>query len=75
MALIGADDRIIEANPAFAAMIGHEAPNLVRTHIHEIIDPEDSPGSSTWSCSAASVTDCGWRSSSSTARVAWCGAT
>ncbi|BFV59153.1 hypothetical protein KCMC57_up42570 [Kitasatospora sp. CMC57] len=43
MALIGPDDRIIEANPAFAAMIGHEAPNLVRTHIHEIIDPEDSP--------------------------------
>ncbi|MFJ9521940.1 putative bifunctional diguanylate cyclase/phosphodiesterase [Kitasatospora sp. NPDC101801] len=43
MALIGSDDRIIEANPAFAAMIGHEAPNLVRTHIHEIIDPEDNP--------------------------------
>ncbi|MER5866872.1 bifunctional diguanylate cyclase/phosphodiesterase [Kitasatospora sp. NPDC002040] len=43
MALIGSDDRIIEANPAFAAMIGHEAPNLVRTHIHEIIDPEDTP--------------------------------
>ncbi|WP_457030931.1 putative bifunctional diguanylate cyclase/phosphodiesterase [Kitasatospora sp. P5_F3] len=43
MALIGSDDRIIEANPAFAAMIGHEAPDLVRTHIHEIIDPEDTP--------------------------------
>ncbi|KQV11752.1 MULTISPECIES: bifunctional diguanylate cyclase/phosphodiesterase [unclassified Kitasatospora] len=43
MALIGSDDRIIEANPAFAAMIGREAPNLVRTHIHEIIDPEDTP--------------------------------
>lgn len=43
MAMIGSDDRIIEANPAFAAMIGHEAPNLVRTHIHEIIDPEDTP--------------------------------
>nr|AUV64148.1 histidine kinase [Streptomyces citricolor] len=41
MALIDADDRIIEANPAFAAMIGRELPDLVRTHIHDIIDPEE----------------------------------
>ncbi|AUG77392.1 histidine kinase [Kitasatospora sp. MMS16-BH015] len=43
MLLVGPDDLIIEANPAFAAMIGHEVPDLVRTHIHEIIDPEDTP--------------------------------
>ncbi|GAA2144221.1 EAL domain-containing protein [Kitasatospora kazusensis] len=43
MLLVDPDDRIIEANPAFAAMIGHEVPDLVRTHIHEIIDPEDTP--------------------------------
>ncbi|MFJ8044834.1 putative bifunctional diguanylate cyclase/phosphodiesterase [Kitasatospora sp. NPDC096147] len=43
MALVGPDDLIIEANPAFAAMIGYEAPDLVGTHIHEIIDPEDTP--------------------------------
>ncbi|MGE7435821.1 putative bifunctional diguanylate cyclase/phosphodiesterase [Kitasatospora sp. NPDC001175] len=41
MALIDAEDRIIEANPAFAAMIGRELPDLVRTHIHDIIDPEE----------------------------------
>ncbi|WP_280698652.1 bifunctional diguanylate cyclase/phosphodiesterase [Kitasatospora sp. GP82] len=41
MALIDSDDRIIEVNPAFAAMIGHEVPDLVRTHIHDIIDPEE----------------------------------
>ncbi|MEV4613954.1 EAL domain-containing protein [Kitasatospora sp. NPDC049258] len=43
MALIDADDHIIEANPAFAAMIGREASELVRVHIHQIIDPEDTP--------------------------------
>ncbi|WP_441245961.1 putative bifunctional diguanylate cyclase/phosphodiesterase [Kitasatospora sp. McL0602] len=43
MLLVDPDDRIIEVNPAFAAMIGHEVPDLVRTHIHEIIDPEDTP--------------------------------
>ncbi|MER5636418.1 bifunctional diguanylate cyclase/phosphodiesterase [Kitasatospora sp. NPDC002227] len=43
MLLVGPDDLIIEVNPAFAAMIGQEVPDLVRTHIHEIIDPEDTP--------------------------------
>ncbi|PBC79681.1 PAS domain S-box-containing protein/diguanylate cyclase (GGDEF)-like protein [Streptomyces sp. TLI_235] len=43
MALIDADDRIIEANPAFAAMLGREPSDLARTHIHEIIEPEDTP--------------------------------
>ncbi|MFI6446191.1 putative bifunctional diguanylate cyclase/phosphodiesterase [Kitasatospora sp. NPDC050543] len=43
MALIDSGDRIIEANPAFAAMIGREVSDLVRTHIHDIIDPEDTP--------------------------------
>lgn len=43
MALIDADDHIIEANPAFAAMIGREVGELVRMHIHQIIDPEDTP--------------------------------
>ncbi|MFB7663784.1 putative bifunctional diguanylate cyclase/phosphodiesterase [Kitasatospora sp. NPDC056138] len=41
MALIDSDDRIIEVNPAFAAMIGHDLADLVRTHIHDIIDPEE----------------------------------
>ncbi|KJK59009.1 histidine kinase [Saccharothrix sp. ST-888] len=41
MALIDSDDRIIEANPAFAAMIGHDLADLVRTHIHDIIEPEE----------------------------------
>ncbi|WP_234443793.1 putative bifunctional diguanylate cyclase/phosphodiesterase [Streptomyces sp. NRRL B-24484] len=43
MALIDADDRIIEANPAFAAMLGREPSDLARTHIYEIIEPEDTP--------------------------------
>ncbi|GAA2745560.1 MULTISPECIES: putative bifunctional diguanylate cyclase/phosphodiesterase [Kitasatospora] len=43
MALIDTDDRVIEANPAFAAMLGREVSELVRMHIHEIIDPEDTP--------------------------------
>ncbi|WP_431678732.1 putative bifunctional diguanylate cyclase/phosphodiesterase [Kitasatospora sp. KL5] len=43
MALIDADDLIIEANPAFAAMLGREPSDLARTHIHDIIDPEDTP--------------------------------
>ncbi|WP_263105247.1 putative bifunctional diguanylate cyclase/phosphodiesterase [Kitasatospora sp. DSM 101779] len=43
MALIDAGDRIIEANPAFAAMLGREPSDLARTHIHEIIEPEDTP--------------------------------
>ncbi|MFI9273676.1 putative bifunctional diguanylate cyclase/phosphodiesterase [Kitasatospora sp. NPDC052896] len=43
MALIDSDDLVIEANPAFAAMIGREVSELVRMHIHEIIEPEDTP--------------------------------
>ncbi|MFE7526629.1 putative bifunctional diguanylate cyclase/phosphodiesterase [Kitasatospora sp. NPDC057542] len=43
MALIDADDRIIEVNPAFAALIGRSVGELVRTHLHEIIDPEGMP--------------------------------
>lgn len=43
MALIDSDDLMIEANPAFAAMLGREVSELVRLHIHKIIDPEDTP--------------------------------
>ncbi|MFE6055509.1 putative bifunctional diguanylate cyclase/phosphodiesterase [Kitasatospora sp. NPDC056446] len=43
MALIDPDDRIIEVNPAFAALIGRSVGELVRTHLHEIIDPEGMP--------------------------------
>ncbi|WP_232247645.1 putative bifunctional diguanylate cyclase/phosphodiesterase [Kitasatospora azatica] len=43
MLLIDSDDLVIEANPAFAAMLGREPHELVRMHIHEIIDREDSP--------------------------------
>ena len=43
MALIDSTDRVIEANPALAAMIGHEVSELVRTHIHDIIEAEDTP--------------------------------
>ncbi|MGW3075425.1 putative bifunctional diguanylate cyclase/phosphodiesterase [Kitasatospora sp. NPDC001132] len=43
MALIDAEDRIIEVNPAFAALIGRGVGDLVRTHLHEIIDPEGMP--------------------------------
>ncbi|MFI6156531.1 putative bifunctional diguanylate cyclase/phosphodiesterase [Kitasatospora sp. NPDC051170] len=43
MALIGPDDRIIEVNPALAALIGRGVANLVGTHLHEIIDPEGLP--------------------------------
>ncbi|WP_033824824.1 bifunctional diguanylate cyclase/phosphodiesterase [Kitasatospora sp. MBT63] len=43
MALIDADDHIIEANPAFAAMIGRDSADLARMHIHRIIEPEDAP--------------------------------
>ena len=42
MALINADDRIIEANPALAAMVGLEVTDLVQAHIHQFIDPEES---------------------------------
>ncbi|MFD5466702.1 putative bifunctional diguanylate cyclase/phosphodiesterase [Kitasatospora sp. NPDC127059] len=43
MALIDPEDRIIEVNPAFAALIGRDVGELARTHLHEIIDPEGLP--------------------------------
>ncbi|MFD0347592.1 putative bifunctional diguanylate cyclase/phosphodiesterase [Kitasatospora aburaviensis] len=43
MALIDPDDRIIEVNPAFAALIGCTSGDLVRTHIHEVVDPDGMP--------------------------------
>ncbi|MFD8751446.1 putative bifunctional diguanylate cyclase/phosphodiesterase [Kitasatospora sp. NPDC059577] len=43
MALIDPEDRIIEVNPAFAGLIGRSVGELVRTHLHEIIDPEGMP--------------------------------
>ncbi|WP_280725637.1 GGDEF domain-containing phosphodiesterase [Kitasatospora sp. MAA4] len=43
MALIDSDDCVIEANPVFATMIGREVADLVRMHIYDIIDPEDTP--------------------------------
>ncbi|MFI9332191.1 putative bifunctional diguanylate cyclase/phosphodiesterase [Kitasatospora sp. NPDC052868] len=43
MALIDPEDRIIEVNPAFAALLGRGVGELVGTHLHEIIDPEGMP--------------------------------
>ncbi|WP_405365802.1 putative bifunctional diguanylate cyclase/phosphodiesterase [Kitasatospora sp. NBC_00039] len=43
MALIDPEDRIIEVNPAFAALIGCGVGELVRTPIRELIDPEGMP--------------------------------
>ncbi len=43
MALIDSDDLVIEANPAFAELLGRDVAELVRLHIHAIIDPEDAP--------------------------------
>ncbi|MFE7561781.1 putative bifunctional diguanylate cyclase/phosphodiesterase [Kitasatospora sp. NPDC057500] len=43
MALIDPEDRIIEVNPAFAALTGRAVDELVGTHIHEIADPEGMP--------------------------------
>ncbi|MFF4819207.1 putative bifunctional diguanylate cyclase/phosphodiesterase [Kitasatospora sp. NPDC001309] len=43
MALIDPEDRIIEVNPAFAALIGRGVGELARIHLHEIIDPEGLP--------------------------------
>ncbi|MGF1430131.1 putative bifunctional diguanylate cyclase/phosphodiesterase [Kitasatospora sp. LaBMicrA B282] len=43
MVLVDTDDLVIEANPAFASMLGREVSELVRMHIHQIIDPEDTP--------------------------------
>ncbi|MFF4651503.1 putative bifunctional diguanylate cyclase/phosphodiesterase [Streptomyces sp. NPDC001380] len=42
MALVDADDCIIEANPALGAMVGRDVSELVRMHIHAFIDPEES---------------------------------
>ncbi|WP_345697245.1 putative bifunctional diguanylate cyclase/phosphodiesterase [Kitasatospora terrestris] len=43
MALIDTDDLFLEINPAFAAMLGREVPDLVSQHIHTVIDPEETP--------------------------------
>ncbi|MGW4892694.1 putative bifunctional diguanylate cyclase/phosphodiesterase [Kitasatospora sp. NPDC004240] len=43
MALIDPEDRITEVNPAFAALLGREVADLVRTPLHDIIDPADMP--------------------------------
>ncbi|MEV0531304.1 EAL domain-containing protein [Kitasatospora sp. NPDC050463] len=43
MALIDPDDRIIEVNPAFATLVGCAVGDLVRTHIHDVLDPEGMP--------------------------------
>ncbi|WP_316529075.1 putative bifunctional diguanylate cyclase/phosphodiesterase [Kitasatospora brasiliensis] len=43
MALIDPEDRIIEVNPAFAALIGRGVGELAGTHLHGIIDPEGMP--------------------------------
>ncbi|MFE6865471.1 putative bifunctional diguanylate cyclase/phosphodiesterase [Kitasatospora sp. NPDC057692] len=43
MALIDPEDRIIEVNPAFAALTGRTVDELVLTHLHEIVDPEGMP--------------------------------
>ncbi|MFJ3792072.1 putative bifunctional diguanylate cyclase/phosphodiesterase [Kitasatospora sp. NPDC090091] len=43
MALIDPDDRIIEVNPAFAALVGCTSGDLVRTHIHEVVDADGMP--------------------------------
>ena len=41
MALVDPDDRIIEANPALAEMLGRSVPDLIRLHIHELLDVEE----------------------------------
>jgi diguanylate cyclase (GGDEF)-like protein/PAS domain S-box-containing protein len=41
MALVDAQDRIIEANPALAEMLGRSVPELMRLHIHELLDVEE----------------------------------
>ncbi|WP_370102488.1 putative bifunctional diguanylate cyclase/phosphodiesterase [Streptacidiphilus sp. MAP12-20] len=43
MALVDRDDLIIEANPALAEMLGHTVPELIRRHIHELMDVEERP--------------------------------
>ncbi|WP_236653284.1 putative bifunctional diguanylate cyclase/phosphodiesterase [Streptacidiphilus melanogenes] len=41
MALVDRDDLIIEANPALAEMLGHTVPELMRMHIHQLMDVEE----------------------------------
>ncbi|MFC1444094.1 EAL domain-containing protein [Streptacidiphilus sp. N1-10] len=41
MALVDPHDRIIEANPALAEMLGRSVPDLIRLHIHELLDVEE----------------------------------
>ncbi|WP_245984278.1 putative bifunctional diguanylate cyclase/phosphodiesterase [Streptomyces tateyamensis] len=43
MLLIDPDDHVIEANPAFAALLGREPQELAGLHIHEVIEPEEGP--------------------------------
>ena len=43
MALVDADDRITEANPALAEMLGRTVAELTRLHIHELMDVEEDP--------------------------------
>ena len=43
MALVDSDDRIIEANPALAEMLGRTVPELIRLHIHELMEVEEDP--------------------------------
>ncbi|MEV7601013.1 EAL domain-containing protein [Kitasatospora sp. NPDC089797] len=43
MALIDPEDRIIEVNPACAALIGRGVDELAGTHLYETIDPEGMP--------------------------------
>jgi len=43
MALIDASDRIIEANPALAEMLGRGVPELMGLHIHELLVVEEDP--------------------------------
>ncbi|WP_231607765.1 putative bifunctional diguanylate cyclase/phosphodiesterase [Streptacidiphilus albus] len=41
MALVDSEDRVIEANPALAEMLGRTVPELKRLHIHELMEVED----------------------------------
>ncbi|WP_236656082.1 putative bifunctional diguanylate cyclase/phosphodiesterase [Streptacidiphilus jiangxiensis] len=41
MALVDRDDLIIEANPALAEMLGCTVPELMRMHIHQLMDVEE----------------------------------
>ncbi|WP_370083317.1 putative bifunctional diguanylate cyclase/phosphodiesterase [Streptacidiphilus sp. MAP12-16] len=43
MALVDPEDFIIEANPALAEMLGRTVPELMRLHIHELLDVEEHP--------------------------------